>query len=107
RAGGARGSDAADHGRHRRAARVKTSRARFTTGADPTAEKFTGSLSFDRRLWPQDIAGSMAWTRALGRAGLLTDAERDTILDGLARVRHELETGAFPFRPELEDIHSN
>jgi len=86
---------------------VKTSRARFTTGADPTAEKFTGSLSFDRRLWPQDIAGSMAWTRALGRAGLLTDAERDTILDGLARVRHELETGAFPFRPELEDIHSN
>jgi argininosuccinate lyase len=86
---------------------VKTSRARFTTGADPTAERFTASLAFDRRLWPQDIAGSMAWTRALARAGLLTDAERDTILDGLARVRHELETGSFPFRPELEDIHSN
>jgi argininosuccinate lyase len=86
---------------------VKTSRARFDTGADPAAERFTGSLAFDQRLWPQDIAGSMAWARALARARILTDAERDTILDGLARARHELETGTFPLRPELEDIHSN
>ena len=34
---------------------------RFTAGADPAAEKFTGSLAFDRRLWPHDIAGSVAW----------------------------------------------
>jgi argininosuccinate lyase len=86
---------------------LKTWGGRFASGADPTAEKFTGSLAFDRRLWPQDIAGSMAWARALGRAGVLTAAERDSILDGLARVRHELETGAFTFRPELEDIHTN
>jgi len=85
----------------------KTWGGRFRGGADPAAEKFTGSLAFDRRLWPQDIAGSMAWARALARAGVITDAERDTILDGLARVRHELETGAFTFRPELEDIHTN
>jgi argininosuccinate lyase len=86
---------------------LKTWGGRFSSGADPTAEKFTGSLAFDRRLWPQDIAGSMAWARALGRAGVLTAAERDGILDGLARVRHELETDTFTFRPELEDIHTN
>jgi argininosuccinate lyase len=86
---------------------LKTWGGRFASGADPTAEKFTGSLAFDRRLWPQDIAGSMAWARALARAGVITAAERDSILDGLARVRHELETDAFTFRPELEDIHTN
>ena len=86
---------------------LKTWGGRFSGGADPTAEKFTGSLAFDRRLWPQDIAGSMAWARALARSNVLTAAERDSILDGLARVRHELETGAFTFRPELEDIHTN
>jgi argininosuccinate lyase len=86
---------------------LKTWGGRFASGADPTAEKFTGSLAFDRRLWPQDIAGSMAWAGALARTGVITDAERDSILDGLARVRHELETGTFTFRPELEDIHTN
>jgi argininosuccinate lyase len=80
---------------------------RFTQSADPAAERFTGSLAFDRRLWPQDITGSVAWARALARAGLLTDAERDTILGGLAAVRGELEQGTFTFRPELEDIHMN
>jgi argininosuccinate lyase len=86
---------------------LKTWGGRFTTGADPTAEKFTGSLAFDRRLWPQDIAGSMAWARALARAGVITAEERDGILDGLMRVRAELETDTFTFRPELEDIHTN
>src|SRR5204863_5920683 len=105
---GARRRDAADHGRHRRAPMLKkTWGGRFSAGADPTAERFTASLDFDRRLWPQDIAGSMAWARALARAGLVTDAERDAILDGLARVRQELERGAFAFRAELEDIHTN
>jgi argininosuccinate lyase len=81
-------------------------RARLDS-ADPTAAGFTGSLRFDRRLWPHDIAGSTAWARALTRAGLLTAAEGDRIVEGLARVRAELEQGTFPFRPELEDIHMN
>jgi argininosuccinate lyase len=81
-------------------------RARLDS-ADPTAARFTGSLGFDRRLWPHDIVGSMAWARALARAGLLTEPERDRILEGLAAVRGELERGEFPFRPELEDIHMN
>ena len=81
--------------------------SRFTERPDPTAERFTGSLAFDRRLWPHDITGSVAWARALFGAGLLTAAERDSIVKGLADVRAELERGAFPFRPELEDIHTN
>ena len=80
---------------------------RFAQGADPTAERFTASLGFDQRLWPHDVAGSIAWARALARARLLTDAERDAIVKGLEAVRGELEAGTFPFRPELEDIHMN
>ena len=75
--------------------------------ADPTAARFTGSLAFDQRLWPHDIEGSVAWARALARAGLLTDAERDRIVAGLDTVRSELAGGTFTFRPELEDIHMN
>ena len=85
----------------------KTWGARFAQGADPAAERFTGSLAFDRRLWRHDVAGSIAWARALARAGILTDAERDAIVKGLETVRAELEAGTFPFRPELEDIHTN
>jgi argininosuccinate lyase len=80
---------------------------RFTELSDPTAERFTASLAFDRRLWPYDIAGSIAWARALARAGLLDAAERDAIVGGLESVRDELAAGRFPFRVELEDIHMN
>src|SRR5262245_44503291 len=81
--------------------------ARFGAGADPTAERFTASLDFDRRLWPYDLTGSLAWARALARAGLLNSTEHEAIASGLARIREELEGGTFPFRPELEDIHTN
>jgi argininosuccinate lyase len=80
---------------------------RFTEGTDPTAAGFTASLGFDRRLWRQDIAGSLAWAAALCRAGLLTDDERRTLVEGLETVRDEIESGRFVFRPELEDIHTN
>jgi len=80
---------------------------RFTQSTDPSAERFTASLAFDQRLWCYDITGSVAWAKALCRAGLLTAAERDTIVRGLEAVQGELATGAFPFRPELEDIHMN
>jgi argininosuccinate lyase len=80
---------------------------RFTRGADPRAERFTGSLAFDRRLWRHDVLGSVAWAKALAKAGLLSAAERDAIVRGLQVVRAELEAGTFPFRAELEDIHTN
>jgi len=80
---------------------------RFATGADPTAEAFTASLGFDRRLWPYDIEGSRAWARALARATLISDAELEALLAGLDRVQAELVEGRFAFRQELEDIHMN
>jgi argininosuccinate lyase len=86
---------------------VKLWGGRFTQGADPKAESFTASLRFDRRLWPQDVTGSIAWARALARAGLVSGEECDQIVNGLETIRRELETGAFVFRPELEDIHTN
>jgi argininosuccinate lyase len=86
---------------------VKPWAGRFTERADAAAERFTGSLAFDRRLWPHDIAGSIAWARALARAGVIGADERDRIVKGLEAVRGELEAGTFPFRTELEDIHMN
>jgi argininosuccinate lyase len=80
---------------------------RFARGTHPLAERFTGSLAFDQRLWPHDVAGSIAWAKALGKARLLSASERDTIVKGLESVRAELAAGIFPFRPELEDIHTN
>jgi argininosuccinate lyase len=80
---------------------------RFSERADAAAERFTGSLAFDRRLWPYDITGSAAWARALARAGVLTDDECRQIVKGLDDVRAELEQETFPFRVELEDIHMN
>jgi argininosuccinate lyase len=80
---------------------------RLSGGTDPAAERFTASLGFDRRLAAYDLQGSRAWARALTRAGLLTDAERDAILAGLDAIGREIADGTFPFRPELEDIHMN
>src|SRR5215831_3491100 len=80
---------------------------RFSTSADPAAEAFTASLAFDRRLWPHDIRGSIAWAHALERAGLIDKAECGAIEHGLGLVRAELESGRFAFRRELEDIHMN
>ncbi len=80
---------------------------RFTERTHPTAERFTASLAFDYRLAACDIEGSRAWARALARAGLLTEAERDALLKGLDALAREVEDGTFPYRPELEDIHLN
>jgi argininosuccinate lyase len=80
---------------------------RFTEGTDAGAERFTASLGFDRRLWPHDIAGSIAWAGALARAAIVTDDERHAIVKGLEAVGNELANGRFPFRQELEDIHMN
>jgi argininosuccinate lyase len=67
---------------------------------------FTVSLPFDRRLWPDDLAGSRAHVRGLARAGLLTDAERHVILAALDTVAAELTAGEFVFVATDEDIHT-
>jgi argininosuccinate lyase len=80
---------------------------RFAEPADAAARRFTASLPFDHRLWPFDLQGSEAWARALAAAGVLTEVELRSLLEGLATVGDELRSGTFPFRLELEDIHMN
>ncbi|HXW32807.1 MAG TPA: argininosuccinate lyase, partial [Acidimicrobiales bacterium] len=74
-----------------------------------TAEEvmaYTVSLPFDRRLAADDLAGSRAHVRGLGRAGILPESEVSILLAALERVEVEILGGAFEFRPEDEDIHT-
>ncbi len=80
---------------------------RFTKPADKTAEGFTSSLAFDRRLYKQDIRGSIAHVRMLGRQGIIPAADAARIEQGLREIEAEIEAGQFPFRQEYEDIHLN
>ncbi len=80
---------------------------RFAENTAASVEAFTASIHYDARLYRHDIMGSMAHARMLARQGLITEQERDAILEGLAAIRDEIEAGTFEFRPELEDIHMN
>ncbi len=75
---------------------------------DPADElmAYTASIGFDVRLAPDDIAGSRAHVRMLGRVGLLTDSEVDEVLAALDQTEQELATGEFDFAPGDEDIHT-
>ena len=79
---------------------------RFEGGPADELLAFTESLSFDLRLWPDDIAGSRAHVRGLERAGLITDVERDDILRALDAVAAELAEGTFVFTRNDEDVHT-
>ncbi|NOZ30136.1 MAG: argininosuccinate lyase [Chloroflexi bacterium] len=79
---------------------------RFSEGPDPLAARFTHSIGFDQRLWDADITGSIAWARAICRAGLITEEERDRLIEGLEAVRAEWAAGTFAIQPEDEDIHT-
>lgn len=80
---------------------------RFAAGPAAQLAQFTESISFDYRLWPQDIAGSRAHARMLQKAGLLSASEARDILKGLDRIQKTIEAGEFSWRPELEDVHMN
>src|SRR5690349_6790412 len=68
---------------------------------------YTASISYDRRLYRQDIAGSIAHARMLAKQGIITAPEAQEIVRGLGLVGGEIEAGTFPWREELEDIHVN
>jgi len=79
---------------------------RFEGTSDSLMERFNASIGFDWRLWAADIQGSTAYARALQRAGLLTAAERERLIQGLQAVAREFEAGQFEIRPTDEDIHT-
>src|SRR5947209_5837214 len=78
---------------------------RFSGGTDRRVEQFTESISFDRRLFEQDIRGSIAHARMLEKVGLLSGDECGKIVQGLSEIRAEIEAGRFAFVLEREDIH--
>ncbi|GMR19750.1 MAG: argininosuccinate lyase [Gammaproteobacteria bacterium] len=80
---------------------------RFTAPTDQFVETYTASVAFDRRLYRQDIAGSIAHATMLARVGVLTDTERDAIVEGLQKIEKEIEAGRFEWRIEREDVHMN
>ncbi|MFC0008969.1 argininosuccinate lyase [Devosia nitrariae] len=80
---------------------------RFSSGPDAVMEEINASIGFDKRLYRQDIAGSIAHARMLAETGILTQNDRDAIVAGLAEVEAEIEAGTFTFSRALEDIHMN
>lgn len=77
----------------------------FDEATDRRVEQFTESISFDRRLYAHDIAGSIAHAQMLAKVGLIEPKECHQIEQALAEIRQEIEQGRFPYRTELEDIH--
>ena len=80
---------------------------RFTEATDAFVEAFTASIDFDQRLGQHDILGSKAHATMLASIGVLTNAERDAILEGLNTIAEEIRQGTFIWSVELEDVHMN
>ncbi|MBU2737807.1 argininosuccinate lyase [Acidithiobacillus concretivorus] len=78
---------------------------RFAAGTDSLVEAFTASIQVDSRLYAEDIRGSQAHARMLGRVGVLTASEVEAIVAGLQQVGQEIAEQRLPFVDSLEDIH--
>ncbi len=80
---------------------------RFQQATDPTLERFSASIHFDRALAGFDVRGSIAHARMLGAQGIIPEGDVKTLVSGLDTILREIEAGSFPFDPALEDIHMN
>jgi argininosuccinate lyase len=85
----------------------KTWGGRFSGGADDRVEAFTESISFDRRLYRQDVTASQAHARMLAEVGLLSADEAARICGALDDIAGEIDRGEFAFSVKLEDIHTH
>lgn len=79
---------------------------RFEGQTDALIERLNNSLAFDGRLWRQDIAGSMVHAAMLGNTGIITAEEATALIDGLAQLRDDLDSGAVELPAEAEDVHT-
>ncbi len=79
---------------------------RFSKSIDDAFARLNASFGFDWRLYDADIRGSIAYANALARANIITDAERDSLIDGLGRVKQEFAAQTFAAKPSDEDIHT-
>jgi argininosuccinate lyase len=80
---------------------------RFSEPVDAFVARFTASVDFDKRLYKQDIQGSIAHATMLAKVGVLSEEERELITSGLRSVQSEIEAGQFDWRVDLEDVHMN
>ena len=80
---------------------------RFKQSLDSVAQSYTRSLHLDRRLAHYDLRGSRAHARMLAQQGIISVEDREVILQGLKQIEDEIDSGRFPYREELEDIHMN
>jgi argininosuccinate lyase len=78
---------------------------RFQESTDKAVEAFSSSIQVDRRLYKQDIAGSVAHCRMLAKQGIITHDEAETMVRGLENIREDIEAGRFDYSDSLEDIH--
>src|SRR3954469_18056890 len=83
----------------------KSWQARIGEATDKLAASFVESISYDRRIYKQDVAGSVAHATMLAKVGLITDDERDQIIQGLRGIERDIEANNFEFDESLEDIH--
>ncbi len=79
----------------------------FSQATDARVQRFSESVSFDVRLAGHDITGSTAHAQMLAQVGLISGDECRQIVQTLAEIRQEIDSGAFEFREELEDVHMN
>ena len=79
---------------------------RFTKETDQLVYNFNASISFDKKLYAQDIRGSIAHVMMLAKQGILTDAEKDQIIEGLEGILSDIERGKLVISEQCEDIHS-
>tara|TARA_B100000315_G_scaffold46868_1_gene41627 strand:+ start:269 stop:1651 length:1383 start_codon:yes stop_codon:yes gene_type:complete len=82
-------------------------RGRFLRAASKGTIGYTASIPFDWRLYPYDIAGSIAHAKMLSKQGIISDKEAKIITRGLTAIREEIERDKFKFKSEFEDIHMN
>ena len=79
---------------------------RFTKETDQMVYEFNASIGFDKRLFHEDIEGSVAHVAMLAKQGILTEGERDKIWKGLSEIREEVDGGKLEIDETCEDIHS-
>ena len=80
---------------------------RFTKAEEKNALDFNASISYDCRMYREDIAGSIAHAKMLAAHGIISKEDQDKITKGLLSIKKEIDEGTFPFSVELEDIHMN
>lgn len=86
---------------------MKLWKGRFSKAATSSADEFNASIGFDQRLYQEDIAGSIAHAKMLGKQGIISDDEAELIIKTLEQIKDDIEAGKVEFTIESEDIHMN